>query len=174
MADEQADQGRAIAGLLNQMTSVLRHCGHASAWRATLRALADDANAHPQRTRMRIVDLYGGADPIDAVQVYQADGEIDFDKTDEFAELTERLYILAAQPNAQTNDIATIKLSNPKERLRIIERTDGFFTIAAEYYYRSVHGGRVIAEGWATRETDGIFATFELAQREARVMARPR
>ena len=35
-----------------------------------------------------------------------------------------------------------------RRRLVVLQRNDGFFSIAEEYYFRSEYDGEVVAEGW--------------------------
>lgn len=55
---------------------------------------------------------------------------------------------------------------NPR-RLVVIQRNDGYFSFAEEYYYRSEYEGEVVAEGWAQLPPEGIFEIIEIAVREA-------
>lgn len=54
----------------------------------------------------------------------------------------------------------------PKQRrVAILQRDDGYFTFAEEYYYKSEFEGEIIAEGWAQLPDEGIFETIELAEK---------
>jgi hypothetical protein len=50
----------------------------------------------------------------------------------------------------------------------VLQRNDGLFSFAEEYYFRTEHEGAVIAEGWARLAPEGIFETIEIAAAEAR------
>ena len=57
---------------------------------------------------------------------------------------------------------------HPQRRLVIICRDDGLFSYAEQYWCRSEYESEVIAEGWRTLITEGLYATSEIAEREAR------
>ena len=67
--------------------------------------------------------------------------------------------------------IQTISVGGkPKERrIAILQRDDGYFTFAEEYYYKSEFEGEIIAEGWAQLPNEGIFETIELAEEAGQV-----
>jgi hypothetical protein len=52
-------------------------------------------------------------------------------------------------------------------RLVVLQREDGYFSFAEEYYYRSEYEGQVAAEGWARLPPEGIYETMEIATTEA-------
>ncbi|WP_175392923.1 hypothetical protein [Leisingera sp. JC1] len=54
-----------------------------------------------------------------------------------------------------------------ERRFAIVRRSDGFFAIADQYYYRSAdEDGSVYAEGWASLPANGVFANEALAEQE--------
>jgi hypothetical protein len=55
-----------------------------------------------------------------------------------------------------------------KRRMTIVLRSDGFYTIGDEYYYRSVdNDGTVLVEGWASTAPSGSsFENATLAEQE--------
>ena len=55
-----------------------------------------------------------------------------------------------------------------RRRLVVLQRNDGFFSFAEEYYFQSEYEGEVIAEGWARLPPEGIFETIDIAVTEAR------
>ena len=55
-----------------------------------------------------------------------------------------------------------------QRRVAILQRDDGYFTFAEEYFYRSEYEGEVIAEGWQQLPSEGIFETAEMAEAEGR------
>jgi|GEM_PF-2323121 len=55
---------------------------------------------------------------------------------------------------------------NPR-RLVVLQRKDGYFSFAEEYYYRSEYEGEIVTEGWARLPSEGIFETIEIAVRGA-------
>jgi len=67
-------------------------------------------------------------------------------------------------------DIAEIPADHfPTRRMVLIQREDGFYTYAEEYYYVSRYDGEIIAEGWATLPTGGsIYENSQAAEAEAR------
>lgn len=59
-----------------------------------------------------------------------------------------------------------------RRRIVIIERDDGFYSYAEEYYYVSEYDGEIISQGWATIPYDGIYETSEIAETEGRLAFR--
>ena len=57
-------------------------------------------------------------------------------------------------------------------RVVVLQRDDGVFSIAEEYYSRSEYEGEIIAEGWVRLPPEGYYATIEIAATEARSMRR--
>jgi hypothetical protein len=57
---------------------------------------------------------------------------------------------------------------HPRRRIVVLERDDGNFTFAEEYYYVSEYEGEVIAEGWQQHPSNGIYETVDIAEREGR------
>ncbi|MBW9054865.1 hypothetical protein [Rhizobium mesosinicum] len=58
---------------------------------------------------------------------------------------------------------------HPRRRMVLIQREDGFYAYAEQYYYISRYGGEIIAEGWARLPTDGsIYENPQAAEAEAR------
>ena len=54
-------------------------------------------------------------------------------------------------------------------RFTIVQRADGNYSIADEYYYRSTDkNGLIYDEGWATLSPNGIFASTAIAEQEIR------
>ncbi len=63
---------------------------------------------------------------------------------------------------------------HPRRRLVVLLRDDGNFTAAEEYYYVSEYEGEIIADGWQRHPPSGLYATAEIAEREARAAFRQR
>lgn len=57
---------------------------------------------------------------------------------------------------------------HPRRRLVVLQRDDGHFAVAEEYYYVSEYEGEVIAEGWQQHPARGLYATAEIAEKEGR------
>lgn len=55
-----------------------------------------------------------------------------------------------------------------QRRVVILQRNDGHFSFAEEYFYKSEHDGQVVAEGWQQLPPEGIFLNAEIAEEEAR------
>jgi len=53
-----------------------------------------------------------------------------------------------------------------QRRVVVLQRDDGHFTFAEEYFYKSEHEGKIIAEGWARLPSEGVFASAEIAEAE--------
>jgi len=67
--------------------------------------------------------------------------------------------------------IETVSRSTGKpqqRRIAILQRDDGHFAFAEEYFYRSEYEGEVIAEGWQQLPPEGIFDSAEIAEVEGR------
>ena len=53
-----------------------------------------------------------------------------------------------------------------QRRIAILQRDDGYFTFAEEYFYRSEYEGEVLAEGWQRLPPEGVFESAEIAETE--------
>lgn len=53
-------------------------------------------------------------------------------------------------------------------RIVVLQREDGWYAYAEQYYFVSKYDGEVIAEGWHTLPADGVYATSQLAEAEGR------
>lgn len=58
--------------------------------------------------------------------------------------------------------------SHPLRRVVLLERANGTYAHAQQYYYEDIYEGELIAKGWATICPDGIYATAAIAETEAR------
>jgi len=56
--------------------------------------------------------------------------------------------------------------SFPRRRIVVLERDDGRFSFAEEYYYQNVWEGEIVAEGWGRHSPNGIYETAEIAESE--------
>ncbi|MFK0204443.1 hypothetical protein [Agrobacterium sp. NPDC090283] len=54
-------------------------------------------------------------------------------------------------------------------RVVIIQRDDGFYSHAEQYYYVSKDEGEVAAEGWCTLPAEGIYEDLRAALLEGRI-----
>ena len=59
---------------------------------------------------------------------------------------------------------------HPRRRIVVLQRDDGLFTFAEEYYSVSEHDGEIFAEGWARLPPNGIHATAAIAEFEGRAI----
>ncbi|KPN64650.1 hypothetical protein SAMN04488527_1696 [Aliiroseovarius crassostreae] len=72
------------------------------------------------------------------------------------------------------NEVISLSFTNPlsahpQRRYVVVERQDGNFSIAEQYYYQSSdEDGRIYAEGWASLRPQGIYADATSAESEAR------
>jgi hypothetical protein len=57
---------------------------------------------------------------------------------------------------------------HPRRRIVIIQRDDGWYTYAEQYYYVSEYDGEIMTEGWQTLRTEGLCATSQAAEMEGR------
>ena len=55
-----------------------------------------------------------------------------------------------------------------QRRVAILERDDGIFSFAEEYFYTSEYEGEIIDQGWQQHPSEGLFETAEIAEAEAR------
>ena len=62
---------------------------------------------------------------------------------------------------------------HPKRRLNIVARDSGGFGIVEQYYYRTEdEDGTILAEGWGSLGSFGIFADADLAEQEVKALLR--
>jgi len=67
--------------------------------------------------------------------------------------------------------IKVLQGSDTSIRALIIKRADGWYAIRPERWYPNEWAGALVAEGWKpTERQSGLFATPDLAEREARAM----
>jgi len=64
----------------------------------------------------------------------------------------------------QSIQTISVEGKSKERRIAILQREDGYFTFAEEYYYKSEYEGEIIAEGWARLPNEGIFEAIELAE----------
>ena len=57
---------------------------------------------------------------------------------------------------------------HPRRRIVVLQRDDGLFTFAEEYFFVSKFDGKIIAEGWQRLPANGIHATAAIAESEGR------
>ena len=55
---------------------------------------------------------------------------------------------------------------HPRRRVVVLRRDDGHFTFVEQYLFVSEYDGKIIAEGWATLQPNGIYASSTIAERE--------
>jgi hypothetical protein len=68
----------------------------------------------------------------------------------------------------KTFEVISAATGRPQQRrIVILERDDGFYSFAEEYFYRSTNQGKVLAEGWSPFPPEGIFASADIAEIEA-------
>lgn len=57
---------------------------------------------------------------------------------------------------------------HPRRRIVILQRKDGFYAYAEQYYFVSQYEGEIISEGWCMLPADGIYANSQIAEIEGR------
>jgi hypothetical protein len=57
---------------------------------------------------------------------------------------------------------------HPRRRIVVLRRDDGLYSFAEQYFFRSEYEGEVIAEGWYTQSSNGIYASAAIAELEGR------
>lgn len=65
--------------------------------------------------------------------------------------------------------ISAVTEKSQQRRVAILQRDDGYFTFAEEYFYTSEYEGEIIAQGWARLPSNGIFASAEMAEADGRL-----
>lgn len=72
----------------------------------------------------------------------------------------------------ELEEVELASRSHPDRRTRrrivVLQRDDGNYTFAEQYYYVSEYNGDAIAKGWQTLRPNGIHATAEIAEAEGR------
>jgi hypothetical protein len=66
------------------------------------------------------------------------------------------------------NVVSAVTGKPQQRRVAILQRDDGRFTFAEEYFYSNMWEGEIIAQGWARHPSEGIFASAETAEAEGR------
>jgi len=73
----------------------------------------------------------------------------------------------------QRNVEKILESANQTHRVLIVARHNGAFALVVQKWYRNVHKGRVVAQGWASLPaSNSIYETIEIAEREARAQFR--
>lgn len=70
----------------------------------------------------------------------------------------------------ELDEVQASSALHPRRRMVVMRRDDGHYTVAEQYYYINKWEGRLIAEGWATLRPQGVYATAEAAEAEARAV----
>ncbi len=68
-------------------------------------------------------------------------------------------------------DLGTVEVPtalHPRRRVVVLRRADGHYTYAEQYHFVSEDEGHVVAHGWATLPSTGVYATAAIAEQEAR------
>jgi hypothetical protein len=60
----------------------------------------------------------------------------------------------------------TASTAHPRRRVVVLEREDGHFLFAEEYFYISEFEGEIISEGWHRLPPNGLYATADIAEAE--------
>jgi hypothetical protein len=71
-----------------------------------------------------------------------------------------------------TIEVISALTGKPQQRrVVILQRDDGYFTVAQEYFYTSEYEGKIIAQGWARLgSSQSIFASAEMAEADDRLV----
>jgi hypothetical protein len=69
---------------------------------------------------------------------------------------------------SETFEVFSPVMGKQQRRIAILQRDDGHFSFAEQYFFTSEYEGEIIAEGWHHRRTEGIFASAELAEAAGR------
>lgn len=57
---------------------------------------------------------------------------------------------------------------HPRRRFVVLQRDDGNYSFALQYFFVSQYEGEIIQQGWATLPPDGIYASADVAEFEGR------
>lgn len=57
---------------------------------------------------------------------------------------------------------------NPRRRLVVLQRDDGHYAFAEQYYFVSKYEGEIVAEDWQTLPSNGIYGSADIAEAEGR------
>jgi hypothetical protein len=90
----------------------------------------------------------------------QASGEISASK---IANAAKNVKIVKELETVEVQDAI-----HPRRRIVVLQRDDGLFTFAEEYFYVSKHDGEIIAEGWQQLPPNGIHESAAIAEAEGR------
>lgn len=160
---------------LNQMADLLAKSKYTKIWEKKLRSLTAKTTLHIDDLRAQITQMYGSMGSINDIYLQLPNGDPDYESTVQFSQLATELYRLASRPSQNPDDDeAIVPMKEQSRRLVIVERPDGIFSIAEEYYYIFEDSGEVISEGWGQLPAEGLFETFVLARQEALTIARSR
>lgn len=69
----------------------------------------------------------------------------------------------------ELNEVKIESALHQRRRGIVLLRDDGNYAVAEQYYYISKYEGEIVAEGWATLPSFGIYATATIAEAEGRV-----
>jgi hypothetical protein len=71
-----------------------------------------------------------------------------------------------------TIEVISALTGKPQQRrVVILQRDDGYFTVAQEYFYTSEYEGKIIAQRWARLgSSQSIFASAEMAEADGRLL----
>ena len=71
----------------------------------------------------------------------------------------------------ELNEAEIASALHRRRRMVVLVRDDGRFSFAEQYHYATDVDGKVVAQGWATLPSEGVFPTAEDAEAEARLAA---
>ena len=69
---------------------------------------------------------------------------------------------------SETFEVVSPVMGKQQRRIAILQRDDGHFSFAEQYFFTSEYEGEIIAEGWHHHRTEGIFESAELAEAAGR------
>ncbi len=64
--------------------------------------------------------------------------------------------------------ISAVTGRRQQRRVAILQRDDGHFSFAEEYFYTSEHEGEILAQGWQQLPPEGIFGSMGTGESEGR------
>jgi len=66
--------------------------------------------------------------------------------------------------------LKTLYSQDGTQRVLVVERSDGHYSLRVEKRYQNIYEGRLVAEGWRPiPDAQSIFQSADIAEREARL-----
>lgn len=73
---------------------------------------------------------------------------------------------MSSEIAAELEEINVPSALHPRRRIVVLKRTDGAYSFAEQYHYVSEYEGQVIATGWHSLPSHGLYSSLEVAAAE--------